>query len=49
MLKENVNLFIYIYTNFLNKEFIEKCKCTEEDWECDFGYYRKLEGSECIP
>ena len=28
---------------------IEKCQCTEEDFECDFGYFRKVEGGDCVP
>ena len=24
------------------------CPCTEEDWECDFGFYRD-EKNKCIP
>lgn len=26
----------------------EHCPCTAEDYECDEGYYRKLEGGPCI-
>ena len=28
---------------------MEKCECTEEDWECDLGYFRKVEGGDCTP
>jgi Sortilin, neurotensin receptor 3, C-terminal len=28
---------------------VESCPCTEEDWECDFGFYKKIEGGECVP
>ena len=31
------------------KTIEEKCACTQEDWECDLGYYRKIDGGECIP
>jgi len=27
----------------------DKCACTSEDWECDYGYYRKIDGSDCVP
>jgi len=30
-------------------QFIEHCPCTEEDFECDYGYKRKIEGGECVP
>jgi len=29
-------------------QFIEHCPCTEEDFECDYGYKRKIEGGECV-
>ena len=28
--------------------FVEHCHCTEFDFECDYGYYRRLEGGECL-
>ncbi|CAD8167582.1 unnamed protein product [Paramecium pentaurelia] len=31
------------------KFFIETCPCIEDDWECDFGFYRKIEGGPCVP
>ncbi|KAL4495635.1 hypothetical protein ABPG72_014104 [Tetrahymena utriculariae] len=31
------------------KTVIEECPCTQEDWECDFGFYRKENELECIP
>ncbi|KAM3138353.1 hypothetical protein pb186bvf_009629 [Paramecium bursaria] len=31
------------------KTIIEKCPCTEEDWECDIGYHRKIGGGPCTP
>jgi len=27
---------------------LEHCECTEEDWECDYGYYRKDLNSPCV-
>jgi len=34
-------------------KFVETCKCTEDDWECDIGYHRDLNNienqSSCIP
>ncbi|KAM3137134.1 vacuolar protein sorting/targeting protein PEP1 [Paramecium bursaria] len=29
--------------------YIDRCNCTEEDWECDFGFYRKINGGKCVP
>jgi len=29
---------------FERKTFQEDCECTEEDWECDVGYARSLDG-----
>lgn len=29
--------------------YIESCPCIEDDWECDFGFYRKIEGGPCVP
>jgi len=31
------------------EQFIENCPCTAEDFECDYGYKRKIEGGECVP
>ena len=31
------------------KTIIEKCPCTEEDWECDIGHHRKIGGGPCTP
>ena len=28
--------------------FIETCECVNDDWECDFGFYRKIEGGPCV-
>jgi len=28
--------------------YIDRCNCTEEDWECDFGYYRKKGNGTCV-
>jgi hypothetical protein len=28
-------------------QFLEHCACTEEDWECDLGYYRKDINQPC--
>lgn len=34
----------------LEKEVLmESCECTHEDWECDVGYHREIDGKECIP
>lgn len=44
MLKDNVKNCFVIWL-----ELVETCPCTEADWECDFGYYRKIDGGECIP
>lgn len=29
--------------------FIDVCECTAEDWECDYGFYRKIDGGPCVP
>jgi len=29
--------------------FIDVCECTVEDWECDYGFYRKIDGGPCVP
>ena len=36
---------IYIISRF----FVETCPCIEDDWECDYGFYRKIEGGPCVP
>jgi len=28
--------------------FLENCTCTEEDFECDYGFTRKVEGGPCV-
>lgn len=33
---------------FDKKMYIDRCNCTEEDWECDFGYYRKKGNGTCV-
>lgn len=33
----------------INRYFLETCPCIEDDWECDFGFYRKIEGGPCVP
>lgn len=35
--------------DYEKKNIIDFCACSEEDWECDFGFYRKAETNECIP
>ena len=35
----------YIISRF----FVETCPCIEDDWECDYGFYRKIEGGPCVP
>ena len=30
-------------------EVKENCECTEEDFECDYGYMRKVTGGPCVP
>jgi hypothetical protein len=27
---------------------VEPCPCSDEDWECDYGYYRKIDGGQCV-
>ena len=27
----------------------EACECSEDDWECDFGFHKKLNEGECVP
>ncbi|CAD8127468.1 unnamed protein product [Paramecium sonneborni] len=29
--------------------YIDSCECTIEDWECDYGFYRKVDGGPCVP
>ena len=29
------------------EKFIEYCKCTEEDWECDLGFHRNNDNGLC--
>lgn len=29
--------------------WVRNCPCTEEDYECDVGYARKLDGGPCVP
>ena len=31
------------------KYYVDTCACIEDDWECDYGYYRRIEGSPCVP
>lgn len=31
-----------------NVKFVETCKCTEEDWECDLGFHRETEAGPCV-
>lgn len=31
-----------------NVKFIENCKCTEEDWECDLGFHRENSSGPCV-
>src|SRR5690606_4756233 len=31
------------------KIFVEPCECTEDDWECDIGFYRKNDDGQCVP
>lgn len=38
-----------IKNNGKARYFIETCECVEDDWECDFGFYRKIEGGPCVP
>ena len=45
MWKDNVSAKLKII--FI--ELVENCPCSEADWECDYGYYRKIDGGECIP
>ena len=35
--------------DFEKKRIIDYCPCTDDDWECDFGFFRKNEQSECLP
>eukprot|EP01006_Ploeotia_vitrea_P035092 TRINITY_DN65833_c8_g1_i1.p1 TRINITY_DN65833_c8_g1~~TRINITY_DN65833_c8_g1_i1.p1 ORF type:complete len:891 (+),score=515.98 TRINITY_DN65833_c8_g1_i1:350-2674(+) len=30
------------------KQLLDHCACTEEDFECDYGYYRKIDGGACV-
>lgn len=33
-----------------HKNFVKSCSCSEEDWECDFGYIREDNGlGKCVP
>lgn len=40
---------------FIGEEFkdpvpeFERCKCTEEDYECDFNFVRSKDGKDCVP
>ncbi|WEW58561.1 vacuolar protein sorting/targeting protein PEP1 [Emydomyces testavorans] len=40
---------------FIGEEFkdpvpeLERCKCTEEDYECDFNFVRSEDKKECVP
>ncbi|KAI2397178.1 vacuolar protein sorting/targeting protein PEP1 [Ophidiomyces ophidiicola] len=40
---------------FIGEEFkdpvpeFERCKCSDEDFECDFGFLRSKDGKECVP
>jgi hypothetical protein len=33
----------------MNRTIQEPCECTEDDWECSFGFYKKLNEGECVP
>ncbi|CAD8138729.1 unnamed protein product [Paramecium octaurelia] len=33
----------------VKKLLVENCPCTAEDWECDLGFMRKIDGGECVP
>ena len=35
--------------DYEKKNIVDFCPCSEEDWECDFGFYRKIETNECLP
>ncbi|CAD8113365.1 unnamed protein product [Paramecium primaurelia] len=30
-------------------QYIDSCECTIEDWECDYGFYHKIDGGPCVP
>jgi hypothetical protein len=34
--------------DFERKTVVENCQCSEEDFECDFGYFRSAPGEPCI-
>ena len=29
-------------------KYVEKCTCTDEDWECDLGFHRENGTGPCI-
>ena len=35
--------------SFNNKIEYEYCDCEEEDWECDFGFYKPADIDKCLP
>ena len=28
---------------------LQPCNCTNNDWECDYGFFRSKEGDNCLP
>ena len=35
--------------DYEKKNIVDFCPCGEEDWECEFGFYRRNNTSECFP
>lgn len=35
--------------DYEKKVIVDFCPCSEEDWECDYGFYRKMDTKECHP
>lgn len=35
--------------DYEKKSIVDFCPCSEEDWECDYGFYRKIDSNECVP
>lgn len=43
------NAYCFNGEDYEKKNIVDFCPCVEEDWECDFGFYRKEGSKDCVP